>query len=172
DSIVHLTLTVNALPIVAILGDTIIEPGSYTMLVATFGVGYTYLWSNGGQGNMINVSPMEDTYYSVTVTNSDGCSASDSVLVTLIDTTGIRDHKLETMVLIYPNPAVRNVTISAQNEEIREVEFYNMLGALVKKESVRQTEAVIEISELTKGNYLLRIIFQNGHIMREKLIVQ
>lgn len=172
DSIVHLTLTVNALPTVAILGDTIIEPGTYTMLVATFGVGYTYLWSNGDQGNIINVSPMEDTYYSVTVTNSEGCSASDSVLVTLIDTTGIRDHQLETMVLIYPNPAVRNVTISAHNEEIREVEFYNMLGALVKKESVRQNEAVIEISELKKGNYLLRIILQNGDIVREKLIVQ
>ena len=42
--------------------------------------GATCVWSTGSNNQTINVSPTENTYYSVTVTN-DGCSAVDSILV-------------------------------------------------------------------------------------------
>ncbi|MDD4395661.1 MAG: T9SS type A sorting domain-containing protein, partial [Bacteroidales bacterium] len=172
DSIVHLSLTINALPVFNILGNTTINLGQSTMLVATFGVGNSYIWSNGDQGNVINVSPTENTTYQVTVTNAAGCSASDSVLVTVIDTIGICDNKLETNIMLYPNPATVNVTIKTDREVMNSVEIYNMLGALVRRVGVQQNEAVIEISDLQKGSYVLRILMQNGDIARKKLIIE
>ena len=45
---------------------------------------YTYLWSNGATGNPINVSGINaNTTFTVTVTDSKGCSATDIINVTL-----------------------------------------------------------------------------------------
>lgn len=43
----------------------------------------SFLWSNGETTESITVSPEEDTTYSVTVTNCNGCSATDEVTVTI-----------------------------------------------------------------------------------------
>ena len=41
----------------------------------------SYAWSTGGTGSSINVSPMTATTYTVTITDSDGCSAVKSTQV-------------------------------------------------------------------------------------------
>ncbi|MGY3793784.1 collagen-binding domain-containing protein [Aquimarina sp. 433] len=43
----------------------------------------TFLWSTGETTASITVSPEEDTTYSVTVTNCNGCTATDEVVVTV-----------------------------------------------------------------------------------------
>ncbi|MDH7447664.1 T9SS type A sorting domain-containing protein [Aquimarina sp. 2201CG14-23] len=45
--------------------------------------GTTFLWSTGETTESITVSPEEDTDYSVTVTNCNGCSATDEVKVSV-----------------------------------------------------------------------------------------
>jgi hypothetical protein len=56
-------------------------------LTATASSGVTYLWSNGATLASINVSPTLTTSYNVTVTNSsNGCKASDLVVVNYICT--------------------------------------------------------------------------------------
>jgi hypothetical protein len=42
---------------------------------------YSYAWSNGGSGATINVCPSATTDYTVTVTDANGCSATDVVRV-------------------------------------------------------------------------------------------
>ncbi|HCQ28967.1 MAG TPA: hypothetical protein DIU39_01700 [Flavobacteriales bacterium] len=44
---------------------------------------YTYLWNTSQTDSNIIVTPMLDTYYSVTVTDANSCSKTDSILVTL-----------------------------------------------------------------------------------------
>lgn len=46
---------------------------------------YSYAWSNGGNTSSITVTPSETTEYSVTVTDSYGCTAVASVTVQVID---------------------------------------------------------------------------------------
>ncbi len=47
--------------------------------------GYQYLWSSGQTTNTIEVCPEVTTTYYVTVTDANGCSALDSVTVTVVD---------------------------------------------------------------------------------------
>ncbi len=49
--------------------------------VTTPTTGVSYLRSTGETTESITVSPEEDTEYSVTVTNCNGCSATDDVMV-------------------------------------------------------------------------------------------
>ncbi len=54
--------------------------GMHTMNI-DFGVGNTYLWSNGDSTESITVMPTTTTTYSVTVTNAAGCYSVDSVTI-------------------------------------------------------------------------------------------
>ncbi len=76
------TITVNPRPSCTISGNTTIQQGQCTQLCAPSGNGYTYTWSNGSHARCITVSCAGT--YSVTVTNSSGCSSTCSVCVTVI----------------------------------------------------------------------------------------
>jgi hypothetical protein len=72
-------VTTASLPTPTIVGSTSICQGQSTTLTATGG--NTYLWSNGNTTNYINVS--QSGIYTVTATNTEGCSASTNVTVTV-----------------------------------------------------------------------------------------
>ncbi|MFZ1619930.1 MAG: hypothetical protein WAT72_04775, partial [Microgenomates group bacterium] len=75
------TVEVVPLPQASITGNLIICHGGSTSLTASGGTGY--LWSNGATTAGIDVSPLINTTYTVTVTNSKGCTATKSVLITV-----------------------------------------------------------------------------------------
>lgn len=75
-----ITVTVIALPVITLTGDTSICLEDSTTLTATGGG--TYLWSPGNStDSIITVSPSSTTVYTVVVTNSNGCVDSSSINV-------------------------------------------------------------------------------------------
>ncbi|MCR4825788.1 MAG: T9SS type A sorting domain-containing protein [Bacteroidales bacterium] len=72
-------ITVNPLPTVNFLGNTTICSGATTSITAEGGNSYN--WSTGGHNATINIS--NAGMYYVTVTNSQNCSRTDSVYVTV-----------------------------------------------------------------------------------------
>ncbi|MFN5366443.1 MAG: hypothetical protein ACK5CH_13615, partial [Bacteroidota bacterium] len=81
------TVTVNSLPTASISGNTTICAGVSTTLTASGGL--TYSWSNGVTSHINVVSPQITTIYTVTVTSTQGCTASDAALVNVINTPDI-----------------------------------------------------------------------------------
>ena len=75
------TVTVNPLPTASISGTTTICNGESTTLTANGGS--TYHWSTGSITSAITVSPTSTTPYTVTVTNTAGCSSITSQTVTV-----------------------------------------------------------------------------------------
>ncbi|WP_322550236.1 T9SS type A sorting domain-containing protein [Flavobacterium psychraquaticum] len=69
-------------------------------------------------------------------------------------------------ITIYPNPAANYITLDTKENTIEDVLIYNSLGALVKKESLRNK--TINISELPTGLYFIR--FQNSSLKPLKFI--
>ncbi len=73
------TVTVNALPVVSIAGDSAICEGGTDTLTASGGT--TYTWSTGDSTPSIQVNPITPTTYTVTVTDVNICSSTDSFSV-------------------------------------------------------------------------------------------
>lgn len=81
DGRTPVTITVNALPDANAGADQTICSGSSTQLTASGGI--VYIWNNGANTTTINVTPQTDTWYSVLVTDNNGCMQADSALVTV-----------------------------------------------------------------------------------------
>lgn len=62
---------------------TIYEGEELTIFVQDSVTGSVYTWSTGETGTHISVQPSEDTDYIVTVTDANGCTATDLVTVTV-----------------------------------------------------------------------------------------
>ncbi|MCB9201432.1 MAG: T9SS type A sorting domain-containing protein [Flavobacteriales bacterium] len=67
-------------------------------------------------------------------------------------------------ITFFPNPASEKVTF---NEEVQSVQIFNLSGQLLQTSIVNGTE--LNISELAKGNYILKITTKKGTAI-EKLI--
>jgi hypothetical protein len=74
-------VTVNSNPTGAITGSLNICTGNTTNLVASGGV--SYVWNNNSTSSNINVNPTQNTNYSVTVTDNNGCKDTVTVSVNI-----------------------------------------------------------------------------------------
>ncbi len=87
-ALIPITITVTPAPLADAGADETICEGSSVTLTASGGT--DYLWNNGETTASITVSPANDSIYSVVVTdNGTGCSATDNLLVTVINFTDI-----------------------------------------------------------------------------------
>jgi len=107
------TVTANPKPTCSITGSLVISPGQFTSLCAPASM-TAYLWNNGATTRCISVG--KPGVYTVTITNSNGCTNSCSV--TVVQGAKQGDGQLESDKLdvnIYPNPMNESATIEFIN---------------------------------------------------------
>src|SRR5687768_11729290 len=80
DTSNHIIITINPLPVCTITGDTDICEGESTLLCATASA-TDFIWSTGATTSCISV--MAEGIYSVTITDSNDCSSTCNVTVTV-----------------------------------------------------------------------------------------
>ncbi len=89
-------------------------------------------------------------FYSLLCTSDINCEYEDLV-------TGIADLTIENDLLVYPNPFQDEIQIRGiENIEYSSIELFNLSGQKLK-EWRNTTSSKIDLSELNKGMYLLRI---------------
>ncbi len=156
---VAVNAVVNALPYVNIGPDTLLIPGGQTIMLNA-GSGFSsYEWSTGSTDPQIQVSTAGS--YSVVVTNSNGCSATDRVFVNMITsvTSLINDNSIR----LYPNPASEKVTIELTESLTNKatLHFYSMDGKTIFTEDLEKGNGfyskVINLSDVANGVYFFEI---------------
>lgn len=117
---------------------------------------YTVNWNSGSTSGLCT------GWYTVTITDDNGCTLTDSVFVDFISAL----HELSNeLVLIYPNPANEFIFISVLENEIGEIKIYTISGELVREKFINAKEAKLNVEELSTGVYFIEM--QN---MRYKFI--
>ncbi len=129
--------------------------------------GYTYLWNDPNATTTYNADPLCVGTYTVIVTDSNGCSITDSVSV------GSQVSVMETsdvQITLYPNPATVQIQIQGL-EKGESVELYDIKGALVDQKTANSNGLTMDVSRLTSGKYVVRII-QKDQVLQTPLIIQ
>ncbi|MCF8407934.1 MAG: T9SS type A sorting domain-containing protein, partial [Crocinitomicaceae bacterium] len=141
---------------------------------------YTFNWSNA-----INTEDQTNVaagFYSVTVTDANGCTATTDATVEqyiAVDTTnnngggnngtaGVEENTSIDM-NIYPNPASENATIS-WNNEVNTLQIINAQGQVIAQENVTNTNS-FQVTDLATGSYFVQLS-NNSNTTTKKLIIQ
>jgi hypothetical protein len=74
-------------------------------------------------------------------------------------------------ITIYPNPAKDFITIDNNSDQVLEFNLYNIMGSLIKKETLTQNQKHLNISDLCNGIYFVEIKSKNMS-KTQKLIIQ
>ena len=148
------------------------------------GAGYTsYLWNNGDTTQTIildsNDFSVGNNDYSAEVTNTDGCTAVDSVVLIIDLCTGILTPEMaSTEMNIYPNPSngVFQIKVTGMENQDYNLDIYNSVGvAVYSNNHVYQgndTETMkLDLSSFAKGVYYVRL-YSKGEIKVKSLIVK
>jgi hypothetical protein len=85
--------------------------------------------------------------------------------------TSIENVAVNDGISCYPNPMNNKFTVSAKSE-ISEVTVRNLLGQAVKSFVVNSTEKLIDVSNITSGNYFISVKLANGQLSTQKLVKQ
>ncbi len=87
--------------------------------------------------------------------------------------TSVNDHskKNKHFLNLYPNPASEKVTIITDMTEPSVISIYNLQGQILMRQKIQQGKTDIDISELAKGVYILRLYSnartEAGRIIKE-----
>ncbi len=135
-----------------------------------------YLWNPGNStNNPIQVNPFSSTVYTVTGTNQFGCSAISHHTILVSECVGIDNlSKSNSESYFYPNPSQGKIVLNFTLPENTSVFVYNQLGQKVKElqsTEVNQNQNQLDLSELGKGIYFLKIETETLHGF-SKLIIQ
>lgn len=76
------------------------------------------------------------------------------------------ENAVKSTLKVFPNPAVDVVNVSSK-EEIKSVSIMDLSGKRVK---AVQTKGEVNVSSLTKGTYILQVLYTNGSVENTKLI--
>lgn len=173
-------VTVKALPSASAGNNVMICTGDSVQLDA--GGGISYSWSPATGLNNPDIAdpmagPATTTTYTVIVTDSNGCAATDDITVTVELCTGITKAPGDINMLLFPNPAGDVLYLQFNHTSLKDlsIEVVNIHGKLVYIEKVGDTSdnfsKQINISAFAKGIYYLRVIGADFFSVR-KLIIQ
>ncbi|MBK9981014.1 MAG: hypothetical protein IPP15_01085 [Saprospiraceae bacterium] len=148
-------VTVNDLPVVNLGADITLQDGEDVTLDAT-GPDLTYIWSTGAITPTIVINSAGS--YTVTVTNNAGCTAIDSVLVTII--TSSDDPAESYTIIASPNPTNDFVDIICTGNSISSVQLMAIPGIVLLSETGivdNGTAHRICLTDFPPGLYYIRI---------------
>ena len=150
DSIVHLSLTINPLPV------PVVSQSGGTLSTQPFS---SYQWRRNGNpvpGETLQAyTPTQSGNYSVTVTNANGCTGTSASQNVTVSNVGIKENEKQ-FVALFPNPANNYVTISGAPLGAM-ASVADLTGKTVLETRILTAETTINTEKLSNGVYFITI---------------
>ncbi len=159
--------------------------GSLTVTTQRVFTGTTGTFNLNVNGSIVGTIAYSDVAQTVTIPNIniennvsiviDGNSTTsnrvmfDDLSWTCYASLSVNDDNLSS-IKIYPNPVSQNYFNIKTNQSLK-VEIFNILGKSILKTQVNSNNSKIDIGELVKGIYLVKVISDQGSVTK-KLIKQ
>lgn len=86
-------------------------------------------------------------------------------------TANLKIEEAETLLEMYPNPALNEVTISLEGLLIEKVVFTDLSGKIVHQANTMDYHTNIDVSDLTQGVYFVKVQTTSGMLTR-KLVIE
>jgi hypothetical protein len=162
-----ITVIVNPSPTV-----NLVTINTKLKVIASGGIApFNYKWYLNNvilTGNDSIFTPTWNGTYKVTVTDSLGCTGTDSLMNYNVS---LNDISLKNKLNFYPNPTTNKITLELSNEKgILTILDYQ--GKEVYNTFVDKSNNTIELDNLSKGVYFINLKLENGERRRGKVVLK
>jgi len=140
-------------------------PSGYIYITIENGVEpYSYQWSNGDITE--DIDELWGGDYTLLVTDGNGCQSSETINVPI----QLAIENINEGIRVFPIPT--SSILNIQSEEIQEfdIQILNNEGKLISSFISRSNDSAIDISDLSNGIYILRVLKDSEMIYQEKVI--
>lgn len=174
-----MVVTFTANPIPTITGPATVKRSHDFALVAAAGYS-SYLWNTGATTATLNITgntlpPSVTLTFTCTVVNAAGCSGVATHTVYIQQDVNINETSANYFLSVYPNPTSSLFHMNIQGFVGKlDMSIVDMTGKAVYSEKLEidnNFNKDVDVSNLAKGVYYLKMISENG-VRTEKLIVQ
>jgi hypothetical protein len=172
------TLTTNPLPNVSATSDAIGDSICLGNSIVLSGSGATtYSWS-GGVVDGVAFSPSSSQTYTLTGTDVNGCSNSNTLHVTVNTCLGLMEANPLAAFNVFPNPAneILNITFAGNREDVK-FSLYNAIGQVMMTEksgdiqNLNENTLQMNVNELSNGVYFLNVSSGNSNTKTIRLVI-
>lgn len=163
-------------PPIVDLGEDTTLCWNHTFNISIANTYKSILWSTGDTLSSIsldttNFGTGQDTLW-VKVTDWNGCTASDTMIVSFVDCSGIGELPKEKELSIYPNPSKGRFTISL-NHPAMQVNIVNLSGQVIQEyRNMQNGKHSINLSEFPDGIYFIEVIGLDFSSKSKIMIIQ
>lgn len=162
-------------PIINLGNDTTLCTNQNYTLTAGTSSSNTYAWSTGANtGNIVvNSSTTANNSYSVVVTNTSGCTGSDTLSVSFVVCSGIDENRALELLSAYPNPSNGTMTIQAPSSLLLPVQMNvrDASGRLVYSTTLRDASTTLSLPTIEDGVYMMNVVSDGLEKMGARLII-
>lgn len=150
------SISVLAVPILSISGNTLVCKGQLTTMTVSGAISYT--WNSGVQTPVLTVSPGANTIYTVNATGSNGCKSQQSFSINVNPCLGLNanDGDLDELVL-YPNPTHSELYYQLKGLGGHHYKITDTKGTVLAEGEQQQNKVRLDVSTFQPGFYLLLI---------------
>ncbi len=128
---------------------------------------YDFVWNDGSTNNKI--VPIDEGWYTVVITDSNGCSLEDSLFYNVSSVNDQYDSDLS----IFPNPFKDQLSISwTENISITALSIFDLQGSLIQNRQVANNgtnQYILDMKSLAQGVYVVRLEV-GGDVIVKRLI--
>jgi hypothetical protein len=165
------TITVNPLPTINISSSgPLICVGQSATLSATGA--NTYTWSTASTTQSIVISPTVTVSYTITGTDSNGCSDTTVYTQSVSACTGIITLATTNETIVFPNPFTGKITVLLPVNSVL-VEIHNVIGELVfTSRKVNDIASEINLCDHSNGIYYVTIYTSDNKSVVKKIVKQ
>lgn len=143
------TVTVHSLPVFSLGADTTVCANN-TPVVLNAGAGFSaYLWNTGAITSAISVT--QSGNYTVTVTDSNSCTKTDLIIVTVDPCLGVSEQSVS--MTLFPNPTTGKVVVTTTSDEVMHITVTTLNGQNILETSEKE----IDLNGMAAGTYLIRV---------------
>lgn len=149
-----LIVVANPLPIVSAGPDITVCDYDFPVTITSTGNGSLFSWNTGQNTPIISVN--QAGVYIITSISLENCESTDSIEVFADECASIFEESI--VFSVYPNPTIGDfLTIRSTFNTDCNILIYNLEGKIVQEASFNGNETQINLEELSKGTYLLKV---------------
>ncbi|MFD1062995.1 M28 family peptidase [Winogradskyella litorisediminis] len=99
------------------------------------------------------LSTLDMPYYHEMVKLVAAYTATKANIVRVLSSNELKENEIR----VFPNPVISDLHIEMKNPQDLELEFYNIEGKLIQKNSLKSDVSIINVSNFTNGIYFIKV---------------